>query len=49
MSAFAAPRTAGFGLAQWPPTDEQIRRFASTGFSRPGYRIPSELFDEVAA
>ncbi|MGJ5894178.1 alpha/beta fold hydrolase [Streptomyces niveiscabiei] len=34
-------------LSQWPPTDDQLRQFASTGFSRPGYEIPPELLDEV--
>ncbi|NDK22942.1 alpha/beta fold hydrolase [Streptomyces sp. TR1341] len=33
--------------SRWPPTDEQLRRFASTGFSRAGYRIPVELLDDV--
>lgn len=47
LDAFIAPQSAAVGLAQWPPTDEQIRRFASTGFSRPGYQIPPELLDEV--
>ena len=42
----ASPRHAR-PLLQWPPTDEQIRRFASTGFSRAGYQIPQELLDEV--
>ncbi|MFD0312864.1 alpha/beta fold hydrolase [Streptomyces flavalbus] len=47
LDAFIAPRTDAIGLARWPPTDEQIRHFASTGVSRPGYQIPSELLDEV--
>lgn len=34
---------------QWPPSDEQIRQLASTGFSRPGYRVPDALLDEVRA
>jgi hypothetical protein len=38
-------QSAAVGLSQWPPTDEQIRRFASTAFSRAGYQIP--LLDEV--
>ncbi|GAQ53313.1 alpha/beta fold hydrolase [Streptomyces acidiscabies] len=38
---------SGADISQWPPTDEEIRRFASTGFSRPGYEIPAELLDEV--
>ncbi|MGI5271381.1 alpha/beta fold hydrolase [Nonomuraea sp. CA-218870] len=39
MDAFI-PSEAAISPAQWPPTDEQIRRFASTGFSRAGYQIP---------
>ncbi|RBQ21305.1 alpha/beta hydrolase [Spongiactinospora rosea] len=41
------PRPGGISAAQWPPSDEQLRDFASTGFSRPGYQIPRELLDEV--
>ncbi|MFG3118919.1 alpha/beta fold hydrolase [Streptomyces sp. NPDC048197] len=47
LDAFIAPQTAPIGLAQWPPTDEQIRRFASTAFSRAGYQMPPELLDDV--
>ncbi|MER7684550.1 alpha/beta fold hydrolase [Streptomyces sp. NPDC097610] len=47
LDAFIAPQSAAVGLAQWPPTDEQIRRFASSGFSRAGYQIPPELLDDV--
>ncbi|MEV7279926.1 alpha/beta fold hydrolase [Streptomyces sp. NPDC093111] len=47
LHAFIAPPTDAAGLSPWPPTDEQIRAFASTGFSRPGYRVPSSLLDEV--
>ncbi|MEV7520421.1 alpha/beta hydrolase [Streptomyces sp. NPDC091371] len=47
LDAFIAPQSTATGLSQWPPTDEEIRRFASTGFSRAGYQIPSELLDEV--
>ncbi|MBE3015323.1 alpha/beta fold hydrolase [Microbispora sp. NEAU-D428] len=47
MDAFIAPESAAIAPSQWPPTDEQIRRFASTGFSRAGYQIPQELLDEV--
>jgi pimeloyl-ACP methyl ester carboxylesterase len=47
LDAFIAPDSAGIGPQQWPPTDEQLRRFASTGFSREGYRIPEELLDDV--
>ncbi|TQS30776.1 alpha/beta fold hydrolase [Microbispora sp. KK1-11] len=47
MDAFIASESAAIAPSQWPPTDEQIRQFASTGFSRAGYRIPQELLDEV--
>ncbi|CAL9336106.1 Tropinesterase [Streptomyces sp. enrichment culture] len=47
LDAFIAADAAGIGPQQWPPTDEQLRRFASTGFSREGYRIPEELLDDV--
>ncbi|MGO4648617.1 alpha/beta fold hydrolase [Nocardia sp. 2YAB30] len=49
LDAFIAPEPAAFGPSQWPPTDEQLRQFASTGFSRAGYQIPQELLDEVRA
>ncbi|MGW4644793.1 alpha/beta fold hydrolase [Sphaerisporangium sp. NPDC004334] len=47
LDAFIASESAAISPSQWPPTDELIRRFASTGCSRPGYRIPQELLDEV--
>lgn len=47
LAAFIAPESAAIGPSQWPPTDEQIRQFASTGFSLAGYQIPQELLDEV--
>ncbi|WP_030170501.1 alpha/beta fold hydrolase [Streptomyces sp. NRRL S-813] len=47
LDAFVAPESDPSGLSQWPPTGEQLRRFASTGFSRAGYRIPEELLDDV--
>ncbi|MGW1917571.1 alpha/beta fold hydrolase [Streptomyces sp. NPDC002076] len=47
LDAFIAPESAATGPSQWPPTDEQLRRFASTGFSRAGYQIPEELLDDV--
>ncbi|MER6512261.1 alpha/beta hydrolase [Nonomuraea sp. NPDC001636] len=47
LDAFIAPASAAFAPSQWPPTDEQIRLFASPGFSRPGYQPPDELLDEV--
>ncbi|MFI6791962.1 alpha/beta fold hydrolase [Nonomuraea sp. NPDC050383] len=47
LDAFIAPQSAAISPSQWPPTDEQLRQFASTGFSRAGYLIPQELLDEV--
>ncbi len=47
LDAFIAPESAAIGPTRWPPTDEQLRRLASTGFSRPGYRVPEDLLDEV--
>lgn len=49
LNAFIAPGSAAIDPAQWPPTDEQLRQFASTGFSRVGYQIPQELLNEVRA
>ncbi|MER6075094.1 alpha/beta hydrolase [Streptomyces sp. NPDC001817] len=47
LDAFIPSESAAIGLLQWPPTDEQLRQFASTGFSRVGYRIPEELLADV--
>ncbi|MFD4635349.1 alpha/beta fold hydrolase [Streptomyces sp. NPDC058284] len=44
--AYIAPQTAAFDPAHWPPTDEQIRHFASGGF-RAGFEVPQELVDEL--
>ncbi|MGP4102612.1 alpha/beta fold hydrolase [Nonomuraea sp. KM90] len=49
LDAFIAPESAAIDPSQWPPTDEQLRQFASTGFSRAGYQVPQELLDEVRA
>ncbi|MEU1434183.1 alpha/beta fold hydrolase [Streptomyces sp. NPDC005786] len=47
LDAFIPPEASEpIGLSQWPPTDEQIRQLASTGF-REGYEIPQDLVDEV--
>ncbi|WEV24794.1 alpha/beta hydrolase [Streptomyces sp. 71268] len=46
MDAFIAPRTTVLDPARWPPTDERIRQFASTGF-REGYDVPRELIEEL--
>lgn len=48
LDAFIAPES-GTGLAQWPPTDEQILQLASTGFGTAGYEIPQEFVDDVRA
>lgn len=45
--AFVAPQSAEAAPAQWPPTDEQLRHFASTAVSRAGRRIPEELLYDV--
>ncbi|MFB9834883.1 alpha/beta fold hydrolase [Actinoallomurus acaciae] len=47
LDAFIAPESAAIGPSQWPPTDEQLRGFASAGFSRAGYEVPQELLDDV--
>jgi pimeloyl-ACP methyl ester carboxylesterase len=47
MAAFTAPETAAIGPAQWPPTDEQIRRFAATGFARPDFELPADILAEM--
>jgi pimeloyl-ACP methyl ester carboxylesterase len=49
MGAYIAPPMA-IDPSQWPNvTDEQLRQFASSGFSRPGYQIPLGLLNEVRA
>ncbi|HEY2314023.1 MAG TPA: alpha/beta hydrolase [Streptosporangiaceae bacterium] len=49
MGACIAPPMA-IDPSQWPNvTDEQLRLFASSGFSRPGYQVPLEFLDEVRA
>ncbi|MFY4721623.1 alpha/beta fold hydrolase [Streptomyces sp. LaBMicrA B280] len=47
LDALVPTETPTVDPSRWPPTDEQLRRFASTGFSRPGYRIPAQLLDDV--
>ncbi|MEU1535286.1 alpha/beta fold hydrolase [Streptomyces fagopyri] len=46
LDALIAPQAA-IGLSQWPPTDEQLRTFANSAFSRAGFHIPEELLDDV--
>ncbi|MFG1946947.1 alpha/beta fold hydrolase [Nonomuraea sp. NPDC048826] len=47
MDAFIASESAAISPAQWPPTNEQIRQFAGSGFSRPGYEVPRTILDEM--
>jgi pimeloyl-ACP methyl ester carboxylesterase len=48
MEALIATSEAAVEPSQWPHlTDEQLRRAASTGFSRPGYRPPDALLDDL--
>ncbi|RFU87338.1 alpha/beta hydrolase [Streptomyces triticagri] len=47
LHAFIATGAAAAGPAQWPPSDEQLREFASSGFSRAGYEIPDELLADA--
>jgi pimeloyl-ACP methyl ester carboxylesterase len=49
LAAFIASESAAIAPSQWPPTDRQLRQFASTAFSRAGYQIPPELLNEVRA
>lgn len=46
MDAFLATGSAPIDPARWPPTDEQVRALAGTGF-RVGYEVPQELVDEL--
>ena len=49
MGAYIAPPVA-IDPSQWPDvTDDQLRQFASSWFSRPGYQVPLELLNEVRA
>lgn len=48
LDAFIAPNLA-VDASRWPPTDEQLRQLASTGFGRADFPVPSELLDEVRA
>lgn len=46
MDASLATGPPAIDPAQWPPTDDQIHQFASTGF-RAGHQVPPELVDEL--
>ncbi|MER7949569.1 alpha/beta hydrolase [Streptomyces sp. NPDC096079] len=45
--AFVGPPSGAITPEQWPPDDERLRILASTAVSRPGYRIPDELLQDV--
>ncbi|MET9018994.1 alpha/beta hydrolase [Actinopolymorpha sp. NPDC004070] len=47
MDAFIAPASAELGPEQWPPSDEQIRQLASTGFGRSGRQVTEEVVAEL--
>lgn len=47
MAAFIAPETAAVGPAQWPPSEEQIRQFAASGFARPDFELPADILAEM--
>src|SRR5699024_5803642 len=47
MEAFLLPESAVTGPSSWPPSDEQIRRFAKTGFGGKDQQVPQELVDDV--
>ncbi|NUW30326.1 alpha/beta hydrolase [Nonomuraea sp. SMC257] len=46
MDAFIAQESAAVDPSRWPPTDEQIRLLASTGFGT-DFEIPQEFVDRV--
>ncbi|MFG1615166.1 alpha/beta fold hydrolase [Nonomuraea wenchangensis] len=46
MDAFTGPETGG-APTTWPPGDELIRALLNSGFSRPGFRVPEELLDDL--
>ena len=49
LGAHTAPPMA-FDPSQWPDvSDDQLRQYASRAFSRPGYQVPPELFNEMRA
>ncbi|WP_073498470.1 alpha/beta fold hydrolase [Actinacidiphila paucisporea] len=46
LDAFLARESGTIGPEQWPPSDDQLRKFASGAF-RAGYEIPQDLVDEL--
>ncbi|MBO0826529.1 MAG: alpha/beta fold hydrolase [Streptosporangiales bacterium] len=47
LDALIAPESGSVSSSQWPPTEEEVRRLASSGFSREGYEVPQQFVDEV--
>lgn len=47
MGAFTAQESAAIGPEQWPPSEEEVRRFVSNGVNREGYEVPQEFVDEL--
>ncbi|MFF0745221.1 alpha/beta fold hydrolase [Streptomyces sp. NPDC004111] len=46
LEAFIAPESGPPDPADWPPSDEELRRFASSGF-RDGFEIPQEFVEQL--
>jgi pimeloyl-ACP methyl ester carboxylesterase len=50
LGAYIAPPAAAIDPSQWPDVSEdQLHESARPAFSRPGYRVPLELLNEVRA
>ncbi|WP_327086149.1 alpha/beta hydrolase [Nonomuraea sp. NBC_01738] len=51
MAAYLAPESGAvqFDPARWPPTEEQIRLLASSGFGRGDFAMPQESIDQLRA
>src|SRR5699024_12884067 len=47
VEALLLPGSAVTGPSSWPPSDEQIRRFAEPGFGGKAQQVPQELGDDV--
>ena len=47
LDAFIASQPTGIGPSQWPPSEEQVRQIADSGFSKEGFEIPQALVDDV--
>ncbi|MFI6874058.1 alpha/beta fold hydrolase [Streptomyces sp. NPDC050400] len=46
LDAFTGPEAVPIDPSQWPPTDEQIRAFASGAFHE-GFEIPQAMIDDL--